>query len=87
MDGFRQLADLFWGMFAQSPVAFIAAVLMLYFIFKNRFWHAMYSYALLMGAYIVSQTVGISEFIGGVIVGVIANEVFRFLRERLDQEK
>lgn len=50
-------------------------------------WHAMYAYALITGAYLVSQTVGFTEFIAGVIVGVLANEVFRFSRARLENER
>lgn len=46
----------------------------------------MYAYALVMGAYMMSQTVGFTEFMSGVIVGVIANEVFRLIRKQLEHE-
>ncbi len=46
----------------------------------------MYAYTLTMGAYIVGQTIGVNEFIGGVVVGVIANEIFRFIRVHVERE-
>lgn len=87
MAGLKQLMDVFLELFLQSPVAFICAALMLFYMLRGMRWHAMYAYALVMGAYMVGQTVGVTEFIGGVIVGVIANEIFRFLRKRLENER
>lgn len=75
------------GLFLQSPVGFICAVLMLFYILRGMGWHAMYAYALVMGAYMVSQKVGFTEFMSGVIFGVIANEVFRLIREQLERER
>lgn len=69
-----------------NPLAFICAILMIIYIIKGKTWHAMYTYALLCGVYVVSRTVGVSEFIGGVIVGVAANEIFAAIRKRLEAE-
>lgn len=86
MEGVTQLGGVFVGLLLQSPVGFICAVLMFLYMLRGMRWHAMYAYALVMGAYMMSQTVGFTEFMSGVIVGVIANEVFRLIRKQLEHE-
>ena len=72
--------------FLDNPVATFIAIVMLAYILRGKHWHAMYAYTLVMGAYVVGKTVGVSEFVAGVLVGVIANEIFRFTRVRVERE-
>lgn len=87
MEPLHQIAGAFWSLFIQNPIAFICAIIMLIYVLRGMGWHAMYAYALLIGIYAVIETVGISEFIAGVIVGVVANEIFRIFREKLEKER
>lgn len=87
MQGLHQIGGVLWNLFIQEPLAVICGVIMLIFMLRGMGWHAMYVYALLMGGVIVSKTVGFSEFLAGVIVGVIGNELFRIIRTMLDKER
>lgn len=87
MQSTESAGDLFLSVFLQNPVMFIAALVVLFFLLKGKTWHAMYVYILVTGAYVVSEAVGFTQFIGGVIVGVIGNELFTFVRSRLKKEQ
>lgn len=70
-----------------NPVQFITAAAMIYYFYKGKFWHsfmAMFFGVFVYGAYL---QVGATEFISGIVIGIAANELFRFVREKIENER
>ncbi len=64
---------------------FVAVITFLYFM-RGKQWHGIYAMYLLLGTYAISKEIGFNQTIAGVILGVFANEIFRFVRSKLDKE-
>ncbi len=58
-----------------NPIQFITAIIMLIYLLKGKHWHVLYAQCLLMFSYTAIQTIGLSEFLVGIIVGVMATWV------------
>lgn len=70
----------------ENSIPLLCFVVMLVFIMQGKMWHAMYAYTLVIVGYVVLSKIGITEFLIGVVVGVIANEVFSTIRKQLAKE-
>ena len=73
-------------LFLQDPLLWIVGIAVLIYMMRGKPWHGMYVLYAYIGVFLVINVVGITEFMAGVIVGVLANEVFRQIRKKLDKE-
>lgn len=70
----------------QKPFEFFVASVTLFYMFRGKHWHGIYVMYLLLGVYVAAKSLGTSQMVAGVILGVFANELFRIIRVRLDRE-
>jgi hypothetical protein len=78
----QQLLDII----LRDPFEWFVALVTFFYFMRGKHWHGIYAMYLLLGVYAVAKEVGINQTMAGVILGVFANEIFRFIRLRLEKE-